>query len=183
MAAGGRQGGDQGQGGGGRRRAAFSTQRHCGRVLARRATRPLREATCPPRLRIDLGDLAGHADRFRLRRRRARRRSTDHYIEDFLQRHAGDIRGRVVEVAENTYTDASAHVCRRIVMTSTIEHAATPGRRPGRAETSCRRHFECFICTQTLTYIYDVHVRAQIRVHPPDAEAGGVSVTVPGISR
>ena len=27
-----------------------------------------------------------------------------HYIEDFLQRHATDIRGRVVEVAENGYT-------------------------------------------------------------------------------
>jgi len=108
-----------------------------------------------------------------------------HYIEDFLRRHAGDIRGRVLEVGENAYT---VEYGGRRVTQSDILHAddsnpratligdlADGGALPGDA-------FDCFICTQTLTYIYDVQqaVRTIRRILKP----GGVLLaTVPGISQ
>src|SRR3954469_9296795 len=108
-----------------------------------------------------------------------------HYIEDFLPRHAGDIRGRVLEVGENAYT---VEYGGRRVTQSDILHAddsnpratliddlADGGALPGEA-------FDCFICTQTLTYIYDVQqaVRTIRRILKP----GGVLLaTVPGISQ
>jgi len=108
-----------------------------------------------------------------------------HYIEDFLRRHEGDIRGRVLEVGENAYT---VEYGGRRVTQSDILHAddsnpratligdlADGGALPGDA-------FDCFICTQTLTYIYDVQqaVRTIRRILKP----GGVLLaTVPGISQ
>ena len=108
-----------------------------------------------------------------------------HYIEDFLGRHAADIRGRVLEVGEDAYTveDGGGRVTR-----SDILHADASNPRAtviadladGSALPS--DGFDCFICTQTLTYIYDVQgaVRTIRRILAP----GGVLLaTVPGISQ
>ena len=108
-----------------------------------------------------------------------------HYIEDFLGRHAADIRGRVLEVGEDAYTveygggrvtrsdilHADASNPRATVIADLADGSALPS-----------DGFDCFICTQTLTYIYDVQgaVRTIRRILAP----GGVLLaTVPGISQ
>jgi len=108
-----------------------------------------------------------------------------HYIEDFLSRHAGDIRGRVLEVGEDAYTVeyGGARVTR-----SDILHADASNPRAtviadladGSALAS--DSFDCFICTQTLTYIYDVQ-RAVRTIRRILAPGGVLLATVPGISQ
>ena len=108
-----------------------------------------------------------------------------HYIEEFLRRHAADIRGRVLEVGEDAYTMrfGGARVTR-----SDILHADASNPRAtlvadlADAAALPSDSFDCFVCTQTLTYIYDVQaaVRTIRRILAP----GGVLLaTVPGISQ
>ena len=108
-----------------------------------------------------------------------------HYIEDFLARHRGDIRGRVLEVGEDAYTvrygggrvthsdilHADASNPRATLIADLADGSALPGDR-----------FDCFICTQTLTYIYDVQ-RAVRTIRRILAPGGVLLATVPGISQ
>ena len=108
-----------------------------------------------------------------------------HYIEAFLQRHAADIRGRVVEVAENGYTRRFGgdrversdilHVDDSNHRATLVGDLAEPNDLPADA-------FDCFICTQTLTYIYDVR-QAIETIHRMLRPGGVLLVTVPGISQ
>jgi len=108
-----------------------------------------------------------------------------HYIEDFLRRNADDIRGRVLEVGENTYTRAyGGHRVTR----SDILHAddsnpnATLVGDLADDNALPSDTFDCFICTQTLTYIYDV--RSALRtIHRMLRPRGVLLATVPGISQ
>ena len=110
-----------------------------------------------------------------------------HYIEDFLRRHAADIRGRVLEVGEDAYTVqyGGARVMRRDII-----HADDSNPRAtligdladADAEALPSDAFDCFICTQTLTYIYEVQ-RAVRTIHRILAPGGVLLVTVPGISQ
>ena len=108
-----------------------------------------------------------------------------HYIERFLAANAGDIEGHVLEVAENAYTRryGGSRVTR-----SDIIHAndgnphATVVADLANADGISSNSFDCFICTQTLTYIYPVQsaVATIYRILKP----GGVLLaTVPGISQ
>ncbi len=80
------------------------------------------------------------------------------YIERFLAAHRADVRGRVLEVAESTYTQwyGDGDVDRSDV----LHHA------PGNPEATLvgdlttgdgipEAAFDCFICTQTLTFVLD----------------------------
>jgi SAM-dependent methyltransferase len=106
------------------------------------------------------------------------------YIERFLSEHRADVRGVVLEVAESTYTQwyGDGDVTRSDVLhhagnnESTIVGDLTTG------EGLPRAAYDCFICTQTLPFIYDVHaaVRGIARVLKP---GGVVLATVPGISQ
>jgi hypothetical protein len=107
------------------------------------------------------------------------------YIERFLAAHAGDVRGRVLEVAETTYTQwyGGGDVTRSDVLharaghpDATVSGDLTTGR--GIPE----RAFDCFICTQTLTYTFDVAaaVRGTRRALSP---GGVVLASLPGISQ
>jgi SAM-dependent methyltransferase len=108
-----------------------------------------------------------------------------HYIEDFLARHAADIRGRVVEVAESTYTERFGggrvehsdilHVDDSNMRATLVGDLAEDNDLPA-------DRFDCFICTQTLTYIYDVQ-RAVETIHRMLKPGGVLLVTVPGISQ
>ena len=108
-----------------------------------------------------------------------------HYIEDFLARHAGDIRGRVLEVGEDAYTleFGGARVTR-----SDILHADDSNPRAtliadlADGSDVSSDSFDCFICTQTLTYIYDVQ-RAVKTIRRILAPGGVLLATVPGISQ
>ena len=108
-----------------------------------------------------------------------------HYIEDFLRRNADDIRGRVLEVGEDTYTRAygGKRVTRSDILhaddsnpnATLIADLAADSDLPGEG-------FDCFICTQTLTYIYDVR-RALRTIHRILKPGGLLLPTVPGISQ
>ena len=108
-----------------------------------------------------------------------------HYIEDFLQRHAVDIRGCVLEVAEDAYTVRFGGAR---VATSDILHVDDSNPRAtlvgdlGNANDLPSDSFDCFICTQTLTYIYDVQ-RAVATIHRILRPGGVLLATVPGISQ
>ena len=105
-----------------------------------------------------------------------------YYIEAFLARHAGDIRGRVLEVAEDTYT-------RRFggerVMQSDVLHVWPDNPRATiiadltHADHIPSESFDCVILTQTLQFIYDV--RAAARTLYRILRPGGVLATFPGI--
>jgi len=108
-----------------------------------------------------------------------------HYIERFLADHAGDIQGRVLEVAEDHYTWRYGG---NRVEKSDIIHADPGNPRAtlvadladaGEIENDS---FDCFICTQTLTYIYDVQ-SAVATIHRILKPGGVLLATVPGISQ
>jgi SAM-dependent methyltransferase len=83
------------------------------------------------------------------------------YIESFLKGYAADIRGRVLEVADNEYT-------RRFggdrVLHSDILHDAPGHPRASRVmdlanpPDAIDAVYDCVICTQTLHLIYDIAV-------------------------
>jgi SAM-dependent methyltransferase len=107
------------------------------------------------------------------------------YIERFLAEHAADVRGRVLEVAESTYTGwyGGDDVATSDVLYASAENPdatvvgdLTTG--DGIAEAA----FDCFICTQTLQVIYDV--RAAVAGTRRLLAPGGVLLaTLPGISQ
>jgi len=106
------------------------------------------------------------------------------YIARFLKAHEADIRGRVLEVGDNSYTRAfgGAHV-----ETSEVLHVDPDA--PG--VTYCTdlttgdgipdALFDCIILTQTLHLIYDFHaaVRTLHRILKP---GGVLLLTVPGVT-
>lgn len=107
------------------------------------------------------------------------------YIERFLERQRDDVRGRVLEVAERTYTDwyGDGAVTSSDVLyaapglpTATVVGDLTTG------DGLPSGAFDCFICTQTLQLTYDVPaaVRGTYDVLAP----GGVLLcTVPALSQ
>jgi SAM-dependent methyltransferase len=108
-----------------------------------------------------------------------------HYIEDFLQRHRADIRGRVLEVAENAYT--LAYGGHRVTRSDILHADASNPRATLIGDLAAANElpsdtFDCFICTQTLTYIFDVR-RAVETIRRILAPGGVLLATVPGISQ
>jgi len=108
-----------------------------------------------------------------------------YYIEGFLFRHASDIGGRVLEIADNDYT---ARFGGARVVTSDILHvnrdnprATLVGDLTGAPQIPTNG-FDCIILTQTLHFIYDV--KAALRTLYRILKPGGVLlVTSPGISQ
>lgn len=108
-----------------------------------------------------------------------------HYIEGFLARQAGDIRGCVLEVGDDSYTRrfGGDRVTVRDVLNvdpgfpgTTIVADLNAG------DPIPSDRFDCVILTQTLQLIYDVP--AAIRtLHRILRHGGIVLATVPGISR
>jgi SAM-dependent methyltransferase len=107
------------------------------------------------------------------------------YIERFLERHRGDVRGRVLEVAERTYTEWYGDGA---VTSSDVLYAAD-----GLPEATVvgdlttgdglpSRKFDCFICTQTLQFIYDVRA-AVCGTHDVLSPGGVLLCTVPALSQ
>jgi hypothetical protein len=108
-----------------------------------------------------------------------------YFIEGFLGRHAGDIRGRTLEIAANDYT-------RRFggerVTHSDVLHVREGNRNATivgdltRADHIPSETFDCIIFTQTLQYIYDAPaaVATLYRILKP---GGVVLASFPMISR
>ena len=107
------------------------------------------------------------------------------YIEGFLERHAADVRGRVLEIYDRVYTErfGGDRVERSEVLDSSPTGAAATLH--GDLETGAglpHEAFDCFICTQTLSLIYDVRA-AVANAHALLKPGGVFLVTVPGISQ
>ena len=106
------------------------------------------------------------------------------FIERFLERHRRDIRGRVMEVAEDTYTRRFG--CR--VSVSDILHLDPAYRKATITGDLTRTNdwragtHDCIILTQTLQHVFDVAAAVRT-VHRVLAPGGVVLVTVPGISQ
>ena len=107
-----------------------------------------------------------------------------YYIERFLARHRSDVRGRVLEVKEPTYTKrfgTEVHRC-DILDLDASNSLATLVADLAEGNGLPADSFNCFILTQTLQLIYraDAAVRHAHRVLQP----GGVLLaTLPAVSR
>jgi len=108
-----------------------------------------------------------------------------HYIEDFLRRNAADIRGRVLEVGEDTYTREYGG---GRVTHSDILHADESNPRAtligdlADDDALPSDRFDCFICTQTLQYVFALP-DAIGHIHDLLKPGGVLLLTVPGISQ
>jgi SAM-dependent methyltransferase len=106
------------------------------------------------------------------------------YIETFLERHASDIHGRVLEVGDNSYTlrFGGARVTKSDVLDNRPRNkAATFVDDITQAKSVPSDAFDCFVCTQVLVLIRQTPdaIREICRFLKP----GGVAlITVPGIS-
>jgi glycosyltransferase involved in cell wall biosynthesis len=108
-----------------------------------------------------------------------------YYIEGFLEAHAADVHGRVLEIGDDSYT-------RRYgdgrVEQSDVLHAVEGNRKAtfvadlASADQIPSNVFDCVILTQTLHLIYDMH-GALRTVHRILRPGGVLLLTVPGISQ
>jgi SAM-dependent methyltransferase len=106
------------------------------------------------------------------------------YVEQFLEAHAGDIRGRVLEIGEDTYTrryGGDKVSGRDILHVNTSNPAATIVADLADAPQIADASFDCVILTQTLHLIYEA--RSAVRTLHRILRPGGVLLmTVPGIT-
>jgi SAM-dependent methyltransferase len=108
-----------------------------------------------------------------------------YYIENFLARYAEDVRGRVLEIREDSYTRRFGG--QRVEVSDVLDVAQDNRRATIHADLTQADHvpsdaFDCIILTQTLHFIYDVRsaARTLYRILKP----GGVLLaTFPGISK
>lgn len=108
-----------------------------------------------------------------------------HYIEDFLQDHSGDIRGHVLEIADNAYTIrfGGHRVQKSDILQPVDGHPkATLVADLGTGEGVPTGRFDCIICTQTLQFIYQAR-QAIASLHAMLRPSGVLLMTVPGISQ
>jgi hypothetical protein len=106
------------------------------------------------------------------------------YIEAFLERHRADVRGRVLEVRDDTYTrrfgghGVESHVLDLDPANARATVVADLADAPHLPSSA----YDCFILTQTLHFIYDVRaaISAAERVLAP---GGTLLATMPCVSR
>ena len=107
-----------------------------------------------------------------------------HYIEAFLEAHSADIRGHVLEVADDFYTRrfGDERVSRRdiIDLSSTNPNATIVGDLT-QDGVLLEEEFDCIILTQTLHLVFDLP-RAIARLRGALRPGGVLLITVPGIT-
>ncbi|HLO15733.1 MAG TPA: glycosyltransferase [Anaerolineales bacterium] len=107
-----------------------------------------------------------------------------YYIEQFLAKHAADIRGHVLEVEDDLYTRQFGGA--RVIKSDILHVRDGAPKATIVADLTCaedlpRETFDCIILTQTLQFIYEV--RAALTTVKRILKPGGVVLaTVPGIS-
>jgi len=108
-----------------------------------------------------------------------------HYIERFLGRHGGSIDGRVLEIGDNGYSRrygrAAPEACEVLNAAPEYRGRAISGDLADLA-TLPEEAYDCFICTQTFNFIFEVEKAVQGAHHL--LKPGGVLLaTVAGISQ
>jgi len=106
------------------------------------------------------------------------------YVEEFVSSHAGDIRGRVLEIAAPDYTMRFGRGVENVDILMAIEgnpQATIVG------DLTAAPHipsdsFDCAIVTQTLQFVYDARA-ALATLHRILAPGGVLLATVPGITK
>ena len=153
---------------------------------AARAARSWRLGSRPPAIgRVRLGDLR-RTTPFSRRFGYDRGRPVDrYYIERFLEAHAADVRGRVLEVKEDHYTRRFGgtrvtrcdvlHVVPGNPKATIVADLTEPATLPSDV-------FDCAIITQVLPFVRDPQAAVRT-LHQILAPGGTVLVTVPGISQ
>lgn len=107
------------------------------------------------------------------------------YIERFLEHHADDIHGRVLEVGDDTYTRRFGG--ERVVQSDVLHVKAGNPQATIVADLAAAGHvssdaFDCIILTQTLQLVYDLRA-AVATLHRVLRHGGVVLATVPGITQ
>ena len=107
-----------------------------------------------------------------------------YYIERFLAAERGAIRGRVVEVLNAEYTERFGVGVETsdVLDIDPANPLATIVADLAAADEVPSDAFDCFVLTQTLQYIYDLHSAVQ-HVHRVLRPGGTVLCTVPTVSR
>ena len=107
-----------------------------------------------------------------------------YFIERFLEEHAADIRGRVLEVKNADYTQRYGRGVQRsdVLDISASNPVATLVADLSQPEQFPEGQFDCFVLTQTMQFIYDVHA-VVASIHRLLAPGGVLLVTVPVLSR
>ncbi len=108
-----------------------------------------------------------------------------YYIESFLERHAGDIKGRVLEIGDDRYT---RQIGGNRVTQSDVLHAkqgnpkATIVADLSAGDAISSNSFDCVVLTQTLQHVYELGgaIKTLYRILRPN---GVLLATVPGISQ
>ena len=107
-----------------------------------------------------------------------------YYIERFLERHRGAIRGHVLEVKDPAYTrQLGSNVTHSDVLDIAVDNPrATIVADLCTADAIRSDTFDCFILTQTLQFIYDVPA-ALFHAHRILRPGGTLLCTAPTVSR
>lgn len=155
------------------------------RVTCRRILRALRSRLAPRRRKSvrfgDLRQLHPISPNFGFDRGKPVDRR---YIEDFLSRNAEDIKGRVLEVADDAYTVQYGRVH---VTHSDILDIDQSNPRATLVGDLAEGHnlpsevFDCIVLTQTLQFVFDVH-KAVMTLHRMLKPGGVLLLTAPGVS-
>lgn len=107
-----------------------------------------------------------------------------YYIEKFLAQNAADIKGRVLEFADNSYTTrfGTGKVTTSDIMNYSPSAHATFIGDLAKADHVPSGIFDCIILTQVLLFVYDIKaaIKALHRILKP---GGIVLVTLPGIAK
>lgn len=106
------------------------------------------------------------------------------YIEQFLESHRQEIRGHVLETEDRYYTDDYGCDVERseVLDINPSNPEATIVADLQSADAIPSNHFDCFILTQTLQYVY--HLQAAVEHCHRVLRPGGVLLaTVPAVSR
>ena len=105
------------------------------------------------------------------------------YINDFLEGNKHHIKGITCEIADKTYTDRFGNgVIKAEVLSFEKSNGVTIIGDLCKSETLPKNKFDCFILTQTLSFIYDFN-QAIKGIYFSLNDNGVALVTVPGISQ
>lgn len=107
-----------------------------------------------------------------------------YYIECFLEKHAQDIRGHVLEFGEDFYTrrfGGDGVACADVMNRFSDSPQTTIAGDLADARHIAANTFDCIICTQVLQYLYELRP-AIATLHRILKPGGVILVTVPGVA-